>query len=143
MLSISSTGLSPSMAQLSSWIQLYLTFFLNRSPAKLHERPTTPNQQRLQAYTDSVWTLPRSLAATCGISFDVSSSGYLDVSVRRVSPSMPIYSAMGDRGSPLPGSPIRISPDLCLLTAPRSVSPFTASFFASWYLGIHHTPFLS
>ena len=31
-----------------------------------------------------VWPLPRSLATTCGISFDFSSSGYLDVSVPRV-----------------------------------------------------------
>ena len=31
-----------------------------------------------------VWALPSSLAATGGISFDYSSSGYLDVSVRRV-----------------------------------------------------------
>ena len=34
-----------------------------------------------------VWPLPRSLATTCGISFDFSSSGYLDVSVPRV----PLY----------------------------------------------------
>ena len=32
----------------------------------------------------SVWALPRSLAATCGIDFSFSSSGYLDVSVHRV-----------------------------------------------------------
>ena len=31
-----------------------------------------------------VWPLPRSLATTCGISFDFSSSPYLDVSVREV-----------------------------------------------------------
>ena len=31
-----------------------------------------------------VWPLPRSLATTCGISVDFSSSGYLDVSVPRV-----------------------------------------------------------
>ena len=32
----------------------------------------------------SVWPLPRSLATTYGISFDFSSSAYLDVSVQRV-----------------------------------------------------------
>ena len=32
----------------------------------------------------SVWPLPRSLATTCGISFDFSSSPYLDVSVQAV-----------------------------------------------------------
>ncbi len=46
--------------------------------------PTTPLQQRSQAYTGMVWAYPRSLAATRGISVDVFSSGYLDVSVRRV-----------------------------------------------------------
>ena len=33
-----------------------------------------------------VWPLPRSLATTCGISFDFSSSPYLDVSVQAVPP---------------------------------------------------------
>ncbi len=33
-----------------------------------------------------VWPLPRSLAATCGISVDFSSSPYLDVSVQVVPP---------------------------------------------------------
>ena len=46
--------------------------------------PTTPNMQRLQAYTYSVWALPLSLATTDGISVDFSSCGYLDVSIPRV-----------------------------------------------------------
>ena len=33
-----------------------------------------------------VWPLPRSLATTCGISFDFFSSPYLDVSVQAVPP---------------------------------------------------------
>ena len=37
-----------------------------------------------KALLSLVWPLPRSLATTCGISFDFSSSGYLDVSVPRV-----------------------------------------------------------
>ena len=41
--------------------------------------PTTPNGRN-----HSVWALPISLAATLGVSFDFSSSGYLDVSVPRV-----------------------------------------------------------
>ena len=41
------------------------------------------------------------------------------------------------------GSPIRISTGRCLLTARRRVSPFAASFFASWCLGIHHTLFFA
>ena len=42
-------------------------------------------QQRLRALTHAwVWASARSLAATCAISVDFSSSGYLDVSVPRV-----------------------------------------------------------
>ena len=37
-----------------------------------------------------VWALPRSLAATYGITFVFSSSGYLDVSVHRV-PSLNLW----------------------------------------------------
>ena len=40
---------------------------------------------------------PRSLATTRGISFDFSSSGYLDVSVPRVTSSQPMCSAGGSR----------------------------------------------
>ena len=40
---------------------------------------------------------PRSLATTRGISFDFSSSGYLDVSVPRVAPPPPMCSAAGRR----------------------------------------------
>ncbi len=57
--------------------------------------------------------------------------------------SCPIYSGRDNRGSPLLGSPIRTSTDLCSLAAPRGISPLAASFFASWYQGIHHTPFVS
>ena len=41
--------------------------------------PTTPHQK-----PDAVWAIPRSLAATDGVSFDFLSCGYLDVSVPRV-----------------------------------------------------------
>jgi hypothetical protein len=41
--------------------------------------PTTPLQK-----PGTVWALPRSLAATRGVSFDFLSCGYLDVSVPRV-----------------------------------------------------------
>ena len=39
------------------------------------------------------------------------------------------------------GSPIRTSTDRCMLTAPRRISLFAASFFASLCLGIRHTLF--
>ena len=51
------TGLSPAMAQLS---------------------------RRFQFLLQGHWPSPRSLATTSGVSIDVLSSGYLDVSVRRV-----------------------------------------------------------
>ena len=41
------------------------------------------------------------------------------------------------------GSPIRTSTDRCMLTAPRRISLFAASFFASLCLGIRHTLFLT
>ena len=38
----------------------------------------------LQPRINPVWALPTSLAATTGISFDFSSSAYLDVSIQQV-----------------------------------------------------------
>ena len=62
--------------------------------------------------------LPRSLAATQGISVDFSSSGYLDVSVHRVRFLAPMYSG---RDTPCGvGFPIRISADQSLFaSSPR------------------------
>ena len=45
----------------------------------------------------SVWPLPRSLATTCGISVDVFSSPYLDVSVQAVPHDLLFYSQEVDR----------------------------------------------
>ena len=55
-----------------------------------HRGPTTPYLQ-----ADMVWAVPRSLAATNGISIDFFSSGYLDVSVPRVRFPRPMYSVKG------------------------------------------------
>ena len=70
--------------------------------------------------------LPRSLAATGGISFDYFSSGYLDVSVHCVFLYITL-TVMSDRHY-LPGSPIRTSLDHCSLTAPQSISSLVTSF---------------
>ena len=67
---LSLTGVSPSAPGLPMPFY-WLSFDLCRS--------STPVVRRQR-----VWALPCSLAATGGISFDYSSSGYLDVSVRRV-----------------------------------------------------------
>ena len=49
--------------------------------AKLSYRCVSPQPRGINP---SVWPLPRSLATTCGISVDFSSSPYLDVSVQAV-----------------------------------------------------------
>ena len=59
----------------------------------------------------AVWALPLSLAATKGISFDFSSSGYLDVSVPRVSSHRSEYLDMTPGG--LPHSEIYGSAPVC------------------------------
>ena len=66
--SSSRTGLSPSLAPRSRGLLL--------TSLDACVGPTTPGPLRTP-----VWALPRSLATTEGISFDFSSSGYLDVSV--------------------------------------------------------------
>ena len=77
-----------------------------------------------------VWASPLSLAATQGITVVFFSSGYLDVSVRRVPLLQAMYSPADDSSCLLPGSPIRTPPLLRFLTASRSFSQFGASFFS-------------
>ena len=125
---ISCTGLAPSSAGLS------MPFHYPRSC--FYCGPTTPVQEL-------VWAPPLSLAATQGITFVFFSSGYLDVSVPRVALIGLCIRPHDDTLLRVPDSSIRISADLCFLTAPRSVSPFDASFFSSMCLGIHRTPFLT
>ena len=79
----------------------------------------------------SVWAVPVSLAATQGIAFAFSSSGYLDVSVPRVCLHYPMYSDKDTVPLRTVGSPIRKSPDQSLLTAPRSISVLVPSFIGS------------
>ena len=131
-LRITCTGLSPATAQLSRRFQLILS---------------------------EHWPSPRSLATTSGVSVDVLSSGYLDVSVPRVCFFSPMYSRKkyphvitvnsnpdSVNCSTLPGSnlqlskvgfPIRKSTDQRLFAPPRSISQRTTSFIASYRQGIH------
>ena len=81
-----------------------------------------------------VWAPPLSLAATHGIVLTFFSCRYLDVSVPCVSPRLTIYSSDDIIPLGMMGSPIRTSTGRCLLTARRRVSPFAASFFASYTL---------
>ncbi len=103
------------------------------------------------------WPDPRSLAATRGVSIDVLSFGYLDVSVPRVrflslciQDKIP-FTNSGDRlpdcsdrrppGFVKVGFPIRIFPDQSLLATPRNLTQRATSFIASYRQGIHQTPF--
>ena len=79
----------------------------------------------------SVWPLSLSLAATQKISFDFSSSAYLDVSVQRVSPCMTILFTIQCQSIALTGSPIRKSADQQIFALPRSLSQLVTSFFGS------------
>ena len=75
------------------------------------DRSITLAKSRLQSEPQSartlVWALSVSLAATSKITVVFSSSGYLDVSVHRVSLRMPMDSAYGDTGLPCRVSPFR------------------------------------
>src|SRR5436309_1719074 len=80
--------------------------------------------------------LPISLATTLGISVDLFSCSYLDVSVRRVRfACLCIEHAMTCKGRVSPFGNLRIK--VCLLT-PRSLSQATTSFIACNRQGIHH-----
>ena len=69
---VSRTGLSPSTAPLSRGVPL-------RRSDRLR-----PPYNPARASTPAVWAIPRSLAATWGVTVVFLSSAYLDVSVRRV-----------------------------------------------------------
>ena len=90
-----------------------------------------------------VWAVPRSLAATYGITIVFFSCGYLDVSVPRVRLMwLCIYHTMTEhylcRVSPFGNLRVK-----ACLTAHRSLSQFTTSFIASLCLGIHRTPLVA
>ena len=94
-------------------------------------------------FLQSVWPLPVSLAATSGISFDFSSSAYLDVSVQRVFLPYTILFIYGCQSIALTGSPIRTSADLWIFAPPRSFSQLVTSFFGSRCQGIHLVLFIA
>ena len=67
---VSSTGLSPSLVELSNSFDYRSAYTVLSVPQPV--------------FLQVVWPLPISLATTFGISFDFSSSAYLDVSVQQV-----------------------------------------------------------
>ena len=117
---VSITGLLPSLAGLSRPLHLPRSFV---TPCRVSYNPGR------QAFRFGL--CPVSLAATWGIAFAFSSSGYLDVSVPRVCLQYPMYSGKDTIPLRMVGSPIRKSPDQSLLTAPRSISVLVPSFIGS------------
>ena len=129
-------------------------------------RPCFPDRFWLSHIHD--WPGPGSLATTTGVSVDVLSSRYLDVSVPWVRLKPPMYSEVSYlrliTGNPKPrglassisvrtpryeilefrlskvGFPIRKSVDQSFFAAPHGLSQRSTSFIASQRQGIHRTP---
>ncbi len=101
---ISTTGLSPFSPAFPKPFVYPQRYFMRSEP---HGASTV------------VWALPRSLAATCGITVVFSSSPYLDVSVQEVPPAYLWiqYAVPGFSPGGLPHSDIRGSLDIC--SSPR------------------------
>ena len=122
-----------------------------RAFSPLPGRPTTrpgtapqpPESNGRGLDTPRVWAPPLSLATTRGISVDVFSSGYLDVSVPPGCPRPAMGSPADTAALPAVGCPIRISPDRRLLAATRGLSQLAASFIGSRRQGIHHAPLVA
>ena len=94
--------------------------FQNSSPIFMQYRPLSePRNARIP-----VWALPRSLAATYGIDVSFFSSGYLDVSVRRV-PSVNLWIQLTVTevcSAGFPHSEICVSKGIC--TSPQLFSAY-------------------
>ena len=117
---VSTTGFLPSLTGLSRPLHLPRSF-------------VTPCRVSYNPKRQASWfgLCPVSLAATQGIAFAFSSSGYLDVSVPRVCLQYPMYSGKDSIPLRIEGFPIRKSPDQSSLTAPRSISVLVPSFIGS------------
>ncbi len=76
------------------------------------DRPyNTPATTAAAYHVVEVWAVPFSLATTQGVEVSFLSSGYLDVSVRRLAISCPMDSGRDTRALPRVGFPIRKSRD--------------------------------
>ena len=142
-MSLSPTGLSPSLARRSRRFRLAIEFLTPQKPCRA---PTidsyNPHSETAATYhAESVWAIPVSLATTQGmISFPPATEMFQFADL----PHPGLFdSAWSDRALPRPGFPIRTPPDQCLLAAPRSVSSPATSFIGSWRQGIHPVPFVA
>ena len=107
--------------------------------------PTTPRAATPPGFTacTGLGSSPLSLAATRGISFDFSSSGYLDVSVPPVVPARPMSSGGRARALPRAGFPIRRPAGRRPFAPLRRLSQLVASFVGFPCQGIRRVPLVS
>ena len=110
------TGLSPSLARLSSAVLLVVMFLI------LVLQPQSDRSQAGLGCSAFARHYSRNI---------LFSSGYLDVSVPRVSRSMTIDSSSADLAFPRSGFPIRTSTAQCLSTTPRRFSQCYTSFIGT------------
>jgi hypothetical protein len=138
---LSSTGLSPSLADLSSVFRLAVTFLTpvqccRAASSSFYPRPAT----LAGSSTGQVWAAPLSLATTQGIfSFPAGTKMFQFPAF----PPQHLCVQCWVPGPPQGGFPIRASPALRLHTAYRGFSQCTAPFFGSCRLGILQAPFLA
>ena len=133
---------SGSCAAVRIFTYVTLTLFGWPSHAILLTLPVLKAVRTPKGFLLSVCPLPRSLATTYGISFDVSSSPYLDVSVQAVSLiylciQYMMYGLLHTDFS------IRKSADQWIFAPPRSLSQLIASFIGSQCQGIRPALFLA
>ena len=117
-------------------VRLYMKFLTSR------DIPNKPHNPRFIEMS-RVWAVPRSLAATDGITIVFCSWGYLDVSVPLVRHvRLCIHHALLEHYLQWvsPFGNLRVK---ACLAAHRSLSQLTASFIASLCLGIHRTPLVA
>jgi hypothetical protein len=135
---LSSTGLSPSLADLSSVFRLVVTFLTlvrrcRAASSSYYPLPATP----AGFSTGWVWAAPLSLATTQGIlSFPAGTKMFQFPAF----PPQHLCVQCWVPGLLQGGFPIRVSPALRLHTACRGFSQCTAPFFGSCRLGIHQAP---
>ena len=91
----------------------------------------------------SVWPVPRSLATTEGISFDFSSSGYLDVSVPLVRSTCVVTRLAARRVSPFGHRGINACVPLprAYRSLPRPSSPLCAQASPTYFRSLDPLPF--
>jgi len=114
----SPTGLSPSLAGHSRPLRLGL----RDGP----RAPLTPHPHMV-AHAGSVWAVPRSVALTRGIPFWFLFLPLLGC-FRSGGSHSQVKTRERHRFEPVPGYPIRVSPDLRLLAATRGLSQLAAPF---------------